>query len=214
MPESNGKKNYELNRIECRPAISARPSKKKKSNDPWMKTSMEKKNKREKKKLRWIYYHYSNAVGRSVPCLGPVDKSNGESCQWTRLKSRRHDKEQEKRKIFCLQRVSLACLLCKTATLRISALPLLFSSTGLGGCDEWLKKQAKEEKRKKRMSWQACKMSEALTRCIAVVQIFAFCSVSPPPLHPPCLKLAGEKAAAFLSCANKTITGGPWIYGM
>lgn len=79
-----------------------------------MKNPMEKKNKREKKgrkkKLRWIYYHTLMLLGRSVPCLGPVDKSNGESCQWTRLKSRRDDKEQEKRKIFCLQRVSLSLL--------------------------------------------------------------------------------------------------------
>lgn len=96
-----------------------------------------------------------------VPWTNRMEKA----ASGTRLKSRRDDKEQEKRKIFCLQRVSLACLLCKTATLRISAL-LCFCSNygsraGKGVCDEWLKNKAKEGKRKKkkRMSWQACKMS-------------------------------------------------------
>lgn len=65
------------------------------------------------------------------------------------------------------------------------------------------------------MSWQACKMSEALTRCIADNPDLCFLLYFPTTNTPPlALKLAGEKAAAFLSCANKTITGGPWIYGM
>lgn len=63
-----------------------------------------KKNKREKKgrkkKATMDLLPYSNAFGRSVPCLGPVDKSNGESCQWTRLKSRTTTKSRKKGKFF------------------------------------------------------------------------------------------------------------------